>query len=141
MNDRLLPCPSCARHVRVSEDACPFCATALPERSAPPLRTPAVRLGRAALFALGTSAAAIAACGGTTSTLDDAGTSSGSSGTSSGSSGSSGTSGIAAYGGPPFDSGADTQPGPMYGGPPQDAAPDNDSSAAPLYGLPPNPKP
>lgn len=27
----LVPCPSCARHVRASESACPFCASVLPE--------------------------------------------------------------------------------------------------------------
>jgi hypothetical protein len=27
----LVPCPSCARHVRASEASCPFCASALPE--------------------------------------------------------------------------------------------------------------
>ena len=49
----LAPCVSCARHVRVTEDACPFCGAALAaslRESAPP-RGPAVRLGRAALLA------------------------------------------------------------------------------------------
>ena len=139
MNDRLLPCPSCARHVRVSDDTCPFCATTLPPRAAPALRIPAGRLGRAALFALGTGAASVAACGGSTSTstYDDAGS-------SSGSSGSSGEVGVPAYGLPalPVDGGTDAPilVDAAYGGPPHDAAADAeaDGSAAPAYGLPPN---
>jgi predicted amidophosphoribosyltransferase len=31
MNKRLLACPSCNRHVRASERACPCCDAALPE--------------------------------------------------------------------------------------------------------------
>lgn len=60
--DRLEPCPQCRRHVRLSETSCPFCAadvrvlSALPERA-----MPATRLGRAALFAFGAGAAALAA--------------------------------------------------------------------------------
>jgi|SRR5580692_5205875 hypothetical protein len=51
----LRPCPSCARHARVSETACPFCGARLGEAFctfAPP-RAPAARLSRAALFAIG----------------------------------------------------------------------------------------
>jgi hypothetical protein len=47
---RLLPCPSCQRHVRVDATTCPFCAVAL-ELSAPPLPAPTGRLTRAAAFA------------------------------------------------------------------------------------------
>jgi hypothetical protein len=63
----LVACVGCARHVRASEAACPFCRADLPRalRDAAPRRPPAVRLGRAALMALGTGAATIAtACGG-----------------------------------------------------------------------------
>jgi hypothetical protein len=62
MMRHLVACPSCARHVRVSEAACPFCGVALAgslRLSAPP-RRPGVRLTRAALFALGTGTVALA---------------------------------------------------------------------------------
>ena len=48
--------------MRVSEKACPFCSGALSLQAPPLARTPVARLSRAALFALGTSAASIAAC-------------------------------------------------------------------------------
>ncbi|MGO9837609.1 MAG: hypothetical protein ACLP1X_25755 [Polyangiaceae bacterium] len=62
------PCPVCARHVRVSEPSCPFCRAELPssfQKRTMPL-PPAVRLSRAALYALGvgTLSATTAACGG-----------------------------------------------------------------------------
>lgn len=60
--DRLEPCPHCRRHVRVSETSCPFCAADVRTLSALPERAmPATRLGRAALFAFGAGAAALAA--------------------------------------------------------------------------------
>lgn len=57
----LRPCPSCDRHARVSEDACPFCGAPFNGsfRSAPRPRPPSGRLTRAALVTLGTSAAAL----------------------------------------------------------------------------------
>ncbi len=65
MNPRLLPCPSCARHVRVSEASCPFCTAALPlsHRRAGPAPLPKRRLGRAALAAFGAAAIATSGCG------------------------------------------------------------------------------
>jgi hypothetical protein len=60
--DRLEPCPTCRRHVRVSESSCPFCGadvSALGQLSAREL--PSTRLGRAALFAFGVGTAAAAA--------------------------------------------------------------------------------
>ena len=127
MDSRLLPCPSCARHVRAFEAACPFCAATLPAfpAAAPVARTAGKRLSRAALFALGASAAAIAACSSGSSVpmygapiaQDDAGRDP--------------FEGIPqpVYGGAPFDSGEDA---PLvdaaYGGPPQDAATDGDAS-------------
>jgi hypothetical protein len=141
--DRLLPCPSCDRHVRASEAACPFCAAALPValRSSQPLpRSPATRLSRAALFALGTSAAALAAaCGGTTAPSTFAGADAADEG---------GQQPQPVYGGPPVDGGADVVVNPSYGGPAQqDAAADADADAdadggreggsAPVYGGPP----
>lgn len=68
---RLAACPACARHVRISEPRCPFCAaplaSAFQNLTARP--TPAVRLSRAALYALGVGAlsASAAACGGAVS--------------------------------------------------------------------------
>jgi hypothetical protein len=69
----LAPCAACARHVRVSEEACPFCGVPLAAsvRASAPPRGPAVRLTRAALFAfgaLGTSAVAASAAVGCSST-------------------------------------------------------------------------
>jgi hypothetical protein len=52
----LLPCPSCARHARVSEPTCPFCATPFDDAfrtDEPRPRAPTGRLTRAALFAVG----------------------------------------------------------------------------------------
>jgi hypothetical protein len=58
----LVPCPSCKRHVRESEAACPFCAAtrrvARPESRA--VAGAARGLSRAALFALGS--VAVTAC-------------------------------------------------------------------------------
>jgi hypothetical protein len=66
----LRPCPSCARHVRVSEADCPFCGAALSDefRAAPRPRGPAARLSRAALFAFGSGTLAVA--GGCSSSSD-----------------------------------------------------------------------
>jgi hypothetical protein len=60
---RLLACPSCARHVRVTESACPFCAASLPEAfaAAPAPRAPTKRLSRAALYAFGATSITVAA--------------------------------------------------------------------------------
>lgn len=52
----MAPCPACARHVRVRESACPFCAAALPadfaSHVAPDL---GARLSRSAIAALATA--------------------------------------------------------------------------------------
>ena len=131
---RLLPCPACARHVRVSESTCPFCTAGLPSslRSQPLPRSPGTRLSRAALYAFGASAGVLAACGGTTSTLGDAGRDG------------SDPIGMPVYGGPVADGGEDAFPtvDAAYGGPPQDAGSDADASGqpdgiAPPYGAPP----
>jgi hypothetical protein len=65
MSKALVPCPSCARHVRATELSCPFCATALEADASRVSVVPSTRLGRAALFAFGTTLATIstAACG------------------------------------------------------------------------------
>ncbi len=54
---QLVPCPGCARHVRLSEAACPFCGDVSP-RQAPPQRT-LIKRSRAAIVgaALATSTA------------------------------------------------------------------------------------
>jgi hypothetical protein len=65
MPSRLVACPACVRHVRVSEPRCPFCAAALPPdlalRAAPV--PPPRGLSRSALFRYGTVATAGAALG------------------------------------------------------------------------------
>ena len=64
----LIPCGDCERHVRVIENACPFCGA---EVSAVTIRNPlstGARLGRAAMFTVGAAMLAVAGCG------DDGGT-------------------------------------------------------------------
>ena len=119
-SQRLVPCASCARHVRVSETACPFCAAPLvPSATTARSAAPGKRLSRAAMFALGASAAAVAACSGSVTAL---------------------------YGAPPSDGGAldggndaadDVQAVPAYGIAPMDAGNDG-PIPAPLYGAPPD---
>lgn len=70
-SSRLVPCPTCTRHVRTSEGACPFCSGELPEsvRNAPAPRRPPGRLSRNALYTFGATTltlAAAVACGDTT---------------------------------------------------------------------------
>ncbi len=131
MKAHLVLCPSCARHVRVSEVACPFCEAQLPSElraSAPPKRT-AGRLSRAALFALGTTTATAAASTGLLACDDETtptptGVDSGGDGQSNAVYGAPADAGPlvdAAYGGPPIDSGAPLLDA-AYGGPPQDAS-------------------
>jgi len=67
MRAPLVPCPSCARHVRASADSCPFCHGEIAEAVRAAARAPARRtvgLGRAAVFgvALSTAAAGVG-CG------------------------------------------------------------------------------
>jgi len=155
----LVSCAACARHVRASEAACPFCGAELPRslREARPPRPPAMRLGRAALMAIGTGAATIAtACGGNVGTSGDAG--------------GGGMSTEPPYGATPMEDGGDEagdaadagMVGVLYGGVfPEDAqakpdatsgmhdasdlpdtsGPYPDSSAEPPYGGPPPPDP
>ena len=120
----LVPCPSCSRHVRAFEDACPFCAAALVTPiGGPAPRTPAQRLSRAALFALGASAAAVAACSGSVNplygapTIDSGALDGKADGTPDGD-----MQTVPPYGIPPMDAGNDGPvPAPLYGGPPPDA--------------------
>jgi hypothetical protein len=57
----LVACEACARHVRASEDACPFCGVAIATavRESSPRRGPAGRLSRAGLVALGVGVIAV----------------------------------------------------------------------------------
>src|SRR3954469_20602120 len=69
--NQLVPCPNCARHVRQSEAACPFCSVELALGHVSPAPLPRVRLGRAATFAFGASlvgATSLVACGGDSET-------------------------------------------------------------------------
>ena len=116
----LVMCPECRRHVRVEDKDCPFCGARhgvrAPASNAASSRLP--RLGRAAIFALGTAAVgcptpAYGVPPGDTGVADAAADSA-----------SEDTGGIApAYGGPMIDTG------------PDDAGPDAmDGSTGALYG-------
>ena len=56
---QLVPCPGCARHVRASEPACPFCGDSSP-RSAPASRT--VARSRTLIFGAALASTAVAGC-------------------------------------------------------------------------------
>jgi hypothetical protein len=58
MGTQLIPCPSCARHLRCSERTCPFCGEAVPERACAPATSPSGPLTRAAILFAGATAAA-----------------------------------------------------------------------------------
>lgn len=108
----LVPCPSCSRHVRASETACPFCGDAIDLSASPAPAEPRSRLGRVAIFAFGATligATSMVACGGDSDDGDDGGT-----GGTIGSGGSSGKSGTGGSAGAPSGSGA---VGPVYGAP------------------------
>jgi hypothetical protein len=65
MSSRLVPCSACDRHVRLSEEECPFCGAAMGVDGIPQIvARPKHRLGRAALFAFGAAAAGVVAIGG-----------------------------------------------------------------------------
>jgi hypothetical protein len=61
MYQPLTPCPSCRRHVRAADGACPFCRSAIDATRVVP--SAGKRLARGAVFVFATSAAA---CGGST---------------------------------------------------------------------------
>jgi hypothetical protein len=67
----LTPCPSCDRHVRAAERACPFCTAILALTQPAPRSASTQRLGRGALFAFGASVASAMGCG--TATTADVG--------------------------------------------------------------------
>jgi hypothetical protein len=57
----LTPCPACGRHLRASEQGCPFCGVSLGAslRAGRAPVPPSARLSRAALFAFGTGGALV----------------------------------------------------------------------------------
>ena len=61
MNDKLLPCPACARHTRAAEPLCPFCGAPLSLVPASPSADRRPRRSRSAALALGASLG-LAAC-------------------------------------------------------------------------------
>jgi predicted RNA-binding Zn-ribbon protein involved in translation (DUF1610 family) len=106
----LTACPSCARHLRASEPACPFCGAKLAERSPRIRALPTKRLARAAIFSFGAALAAAAPGCGNSHRTDDAGTDEEDAGYDAGS--------IAPPYGIPADDGGIA---PLYGGaPPED---------------------
>lgn len=66
----LHPCPSCTRHVRSSESACPFCDAALPGKCVLPHAAPVGHVANRAVLAF-VAATTIAACGKTTKTTEE----------------------------------------------------------------------
>ena len=138
---QLHPCPSCARHVKKAEAACPFCGASISLGGVAPRTRPTQRMGRAATFAFGAAVAtSVVACSSPAPTPgnDAAGTDAAvvtDTGTSDDGGGSedaatavdanidTGTP-VAAYGGPMFDTGSDQDAGAdtgapttLYGGP------------------------
>jgi len=116
---KLTPCTSCARLVRITDAACPFCGCAV---SAADTGTPVAKhLSRAAML-VGAAALGVACSGAVSqpvygSPVVDSGID--------GSSDANSDGPIAMYGGPPVDSGLDAAPdSPVaaYGGPPFDAS-------------------
>lgn len=141
----LVPCPSCGRHVRVAERACPFCAASLSRgaQSAAVIPSATQRMSRAAAFTFAASLA-IAGCGDSTPSPDAAVDSGGNTDT-----GNPSDNGTPVDTGTPTDSGAPDDNGgpvPLYGAPADvppaqdvpavDAGPSDDGGAMPLYGAP-----
>lgn len=128
----LVPCPSCGRHVRVSEEACPFCASVLPtDLAARAIPAATSRMKRAAAFAF-TATLTLAGCSDDAAPKVDSGSLTDTQS--------------------PSDTGTDVGPAsdhPVYGAPPdvivqtdsgvRDAGNtvDDDGGAMALYGLPP----
>lgn len=64
MTTSLQPCPACSRHIRITEESCPFCAASVVGllKAPAPLKFPG-RMSRAALITASTLAA-VSACAG-----------------------------------------------------------------------------
>lgn len=139
----LVPCPSCNRHIRTGEHACPFCGSAISASIAAKVIPGATqRLSRAAAFAF-TATLAMTNCGPGTTPPPAADAAADADG------------GVAPLYGAPADATPDTAPTPdatadaarddggpvpLYGAPadvtvPQDNGP-GDGGVAPLYGAP-----
>ena len=128
----LVPCPSCARHVRSSERACPFCRSALStDLAARAVPGTTQRLSRAAAF---TFAASLAATGcasdpvpNDAATVTDTGSDAGTIVTDTGpadtgaptDTGAPADTGTQADAGAPVDAGKDGSIGVRYGSPPR----------------------
>jgi hypothetical protein len=98
----LVPCLSCHRHVRASDELCPFCGVALSsaQRDSDAPELPRRRLGRAALFTFGATLIGGAACSdGTGGSKDAAGDTSAVDGGGSGGGGGGGSGGGGSGGG------------------------------------------
>lgn len=146
MSASLVPCPSCARHVRVTDARCPFCASALPntlaQRAVP---NTTQRLSRAAAFAF-TASLAVAGCSSNPAPGTDASTNDVvSTDRGNGTDAATGTDVVTATDTPAVtDSGAPQDNGgamPLYGAPADVVIPPADvqdaGAVAPLYGGPP----
>jgi len=115
-----VPCPSCRRHVRANENACPFCSSALPEGLAP-IPGARARMSRGALLAFA-STLAVTGCGASTEApAGDAGME---------------TSSGALYGGVPVDARLDTATA-VDTSVSDTSGPEDTGMAGTLYGLPP----
>ncbi|CAN5906098.1 hypothetical protein BH11MYX4_BH11MYX4_68820 [soil metagenome] len=75
----LAPCPSCSRHVKTTEESCPFCKTALAQQTVAAVPFVKRRMTRAAAYAFSASLV-VAGCSGTTTTTGDGGTGEGGAG-------------------------------------------------------------
>ncbi|MFO0756873.1 MAG: hypothetical protein U0359_10295 [Byssovorax sp.] len=136
----LIPCPSCQRHVRAGEIACPFCASPLADGAPRPAVDPVPRMSRAAAFVFG---ATLAVTGCEAEIIDPQSTGATSTGTGAGAGGADGGSGLGGAkpdGGPEDDGGVQA----LYGDPPPpvDAGkdgPDDDGGGFAKYGAPPPP--
>jgi hypothetical protein len=133
MTQSLAPCPSCSRHVNISETRCPFCKSALPALAAIPASAPTQRLTRAAAFAF-TASLAVAACGGITDGSDGGSDDGGGDDGSTAGDGSATDSGKkdATAGG----DGSTAADGSATDAGKKDAAPADDGSIQPPYGVP-----
>ena len=140
MATSLVPCPSCARHVRASERACPFCRSVLSSTLASKAIPGATqRLSRAAAFTFAATLAATG-CSDDPAPAADAAVLDTGSATDTGPSTDRGTdTGSATDTGFPTDDGGVA---PLYGlpapdsGTATDTGPTDDGGVAPLYGLP-----
>jgi hypothetical protein len=151
---QLTPCRSCQRHVRVTDDRCPFCGVELSaeQRASAPRPLPGRRLGRAALFAFGATMVGAAACSDGSGGGKDASTDTPAADGSAGKGGSGGTGGQGGSGGSGTGGSGGSADGGSGGSGGKDGAADSATDKgetggtggiappygiAPLYGAPP----